>query len=123
MPARLLLLTVVASFLSLRSAAAQRSTPPGAPGAPVARGAADSIQTGRDSTGVPAIDRVSTTKHTVTIDGKTIPYTSRAGTMIIRDDAGKPKGSVFYISYTRDQQNSTTPPITFFFNGGPGSAS
>jgi len=116
MPVRLPLLIVAASFLSLQSAAAQRPT------RPAGRGGADSAQTGRDSTGVPAVERVSTTKHTVTIDGKTIPYTARAGTMIVRDDEGKPKGSVFYISYTRDQQ-SAARPITFFFNGGPGSAS
>ena len=120
MPGRLLLLTVVASFLSLEPAAAQRPARPGTPGAP---GAADSGRTSRDSTGVPAVERVSTTKHTVTIDGKTIPYTARAGTMVIRNDEGKPKASVFYISYTRDQQNPSTRPITFFFNGGPGSAS
>ena len=120
MPGRLLLLTVVASLLSLEPAAAQRPTRPGTPGAP---GAADSGRTSRDSTGVPAVEHVSTTKHTVTIDGKTIPYTARAGTMVIRDEQGKPDASVFYISYTRDQQNPTTRPITFFFNGGPGSAS
>ncbi|MGH7651650.1 MAG: S10 family peptidase [Gemmatimonadaceae bacterium] len=117
MSARLLLLATAASFLALQSAAAQR------PVFPPARGPGDSAASSRDSTGVPAIERVSTTKHTVTIDGKAVPYTSRAGTMVIRDDEGKPKATVFYISYTRDQQNSTARPVTFFFNGGPGSAS
>ncbi|MGH7604073.1 MAG: S10 family peptidase [Gemmatimonadaceae bacterium] len=117
MSGRLLLLVTAASFLVVESASAQR------PVFPPPRGTADSAAPRRDSTGVPAIERISTTKHTVTIDGKAVPYTSRAGTMIIRDDEGKPKATVFYISYTRDQQNSTTRPITFFFNGGPGSAS
>jgi carboxypeptidase C (cathepsin A) len=43
--------------------------------------------------------------------------------MVLRDDDGKPKATVFYISYTRDQQDVATRPVTFFFNGGPGSAS
>jgi carboxypeptidase C (cathepsin A) len=43
--------------------------------------------------------------------------------MIIRDDAGKPKATVFYISYTADKTDAANRPVTFFFNGGPGSAS
>jgi len=117
MHGRLLLLGTALSCLALGTATAQRPTVPGPRGQP------DSTAAGRDSIGVPATERVSTTKHTVTIDGKVSPYTARAGTMVIRDDAGKPKGSIFYISYTRDQQNAPTRPVTFFFNGGPGSAS
>jgi len=117
MHGRLLLLGTALSCLALGTATAQRPTVPGPRGQP------DSTAAGIDSIGVPATERVSTTKHTVTIDGKVIPYTARAGTMVIRDDAGKPKGSIFYISYTRDQQNAPTRPVTFFFNGGPGSAS
>jgi carboxypeptidase C (cathepsin A) len=122
MPGRLLLLVTAISFLALNSAAAQRPTPQ-RPGFPGERAAGDSGGNSRDSTGVPTIERVTTTKHTVTIDGKVVPYVSRAGTMIIRDDEGKPKATVFYISYTRDQQDPSTRPVTFFFNGGPGSAS
>ena len=36
---------------------------------------------------------------------------------------GSRKATVFYISYTRDQEDASTRPVTFFFNGGPGSAS
>jgi Carboxypeptidase C (cathepsin A) len=43
--------------------------------------------------------------------------------MIVRDDEGKATGSVFYVSYTKDGENPGTRPVTFFFNGGPGSAS
>jgi carboxypeptidase C (cathepsin A) len=93
------------------------------PLAPGERAVGDSAGNAKDSTGVPPIERVTTTKHTVTIGGKVVPYVARAGTMIIRDDEGKPKATVFYISYTRDQQDPSTRPLTFFFNGGPGSAS
>lgn len=84
-------------------------------------GGGDSTST--DSVGVPPTERVSTTQHTITLNGKTISYTANAGTMIIRDGAGNPKATVFYISYTRDKEDPATRPVTFFFNGGPGSAS
>jgi carboxypeptidase C (cathepsin A) len=73
--------------------------------------------------GVPAIEKISTAHHTVTVNGKTIAYTANTGTMVIRDDDGKPKATVFFISYTRDQEDANTRPVTFFYNGGPGSAS
>ena len=73
--------------------------------------------------GVAAVEKVSTTHHTANIGGKSIAYTANAGTMIIRDEDGKPKGTVFYVAYTRDQEDPATRPVTFFFNGGPGSAS
>ena len=119
---------VVACLAAANAACAQRPpatspAPSQRPDAGPQRSGRDSAGGPRDSTGVPAIERVSTTKHTVTIDGKVIPYVARAGTMVVRDDEGKPKGSVFYVSYSRDQQDPSTRPITFFFNGGPGSAS
>lgn len=118
MRVRLLLLGSAASLFAFSPLAAQR---PGMPGgrAAFARGAAS----GGDSAGVPPVEKVSTTQHTINIGGKQIAYTANAGTMVLRDDDGKPKATVFYISYTRDQQDVATRPVTFFFNGGPGSAS
>ncbi len=98
------------------AAAAQRQQAPGG-----GRGAAPAAEPTDE--GVPAIEKVSTTHHTVTIGGKPVAYTANAGTMVIRDDDGKPKATVFYIAYTRDQEDASTRPLTFFFNGGPGSAS
>ncbi|HEY3883672.1 MAG TPA: hypothetical protein VGL62_00595, partial [Vicinamibacterales bacterium] len=100
------------------SAAAQQR-PGGRPGVPGAQGE----NPNQNDEGVEPTDNVSTTQHTITIDGKTIAYTAHTGTMIIRDDSGKPKGSVFYIAYTADKGDAATRPVTFFFNGGPGSAS
>jgi len=124
MRTRLLLVGTALSFLAAGSAAAQqRQGPPGQrPGAqrPAAErdsGAADS------SAGVAPMERVSTTQHTITIDGKPVAYTARAGTMVLRDSTGKPDATVFYISYTKDGVDPANRPVTFFFNGGPGSAS
>ena len=41
---------------------------------------------------MPPEEKVSTTQHTITIDGKQIAYTANAGTMVLRDDDGKAQG-------------------------------
>jgi len=124
MRTRLLLFGTALSFLAAGSAAAQqRQGPPGQrpggqrPAAERDSGAADS------SAGVAPVERVSTTQHTITIDGKPVAYTARAGTMVLRDSTGKPDATVFYISYTKDGVDPANRPVTFFFNGVPGSAS
>ena len=97
-----------------------------APGGRGGRGGGRGGGSGTDSggaEGVPAVEKVSTTQHTITIDGKQIAYTAHTGTMVLRDDDGKPKATVFYIAYTQDGEDAATRPVTFFFNGGPGSAS
>lgn len=69
-------------------------------------------------------EETSKTKHTVVIDGQEIAYTATAGTLFLKDEEGKPKASLFYAAYTRDGvENVAERPITFSFNGGPGSSS
>ncbi|MGC9348821.1 MAG: S10 family peptidase [Anaerolineae bacterium] len=70
-------------------------------------------------------ERISETKHTVIIDGREIAYTAKAGTLVLKDDEEEnPKASMFYVAYTRDDVEDTAQrPITFSFNGGPGSSS
>jgi carboxypeptidase C (cathepsin A) len=66
----------------------------------------------------------SATRHSVTIGGKTISYTATAGTLILRDDADEPTAAVGYVAYTlRDVADLTHRPVTFAYNGGPGSSS
>ncbi|QUD87264.1 S10 family peptidase [Phenylobacterium montanum] len=64
-----------------------------------------------------------TSHHTVTIGGKQIAYTATAGTLTIRDDDGKPTASMFYVAYTAGADHDPHRPVTFFYNGGPGSSS
>ncbi len=59
------------------------------------------------------------TRHTAVIGGKTLAYTATAGTLTIRDDEGKPTASMFYVAYTTGDPHR---PVTFFYNGGPGSS-
>jgi carboxypeptidase C (cathepsin A) len=70
-----------------------------------------------------AKDKISTTQHSVTIGGQTINYTARAGTMIMRDEEGKPRASFFFTSYTKEGADPSRRPVTYTFNGGPGSSS
>ncbi len=121
MSIRPLLFAAAATLVVVASAAAQRPAAPGGrPGG--GRGAGDEAPAS-DTSGVAAIERIMVAKHTTRVDGKTIAYTTHTGTMVLRDEDGKPKASVFFIAYTKDQEDSTTRPLTFFFNGGPGSAS
>jgi carboxypeptidase C (cathepsin A) len=70
-----------------------------------------------------AKDNIVTTSHTATIDGEAIKYTARAGTMIMKDEDGKPLASVFFVAYTKDGADPAKRPVTYTFNGGPGSSS
>ncbi len=66
------------------------------------------------------------TKHrdAVTIGGRRYAYTASAGTLTIRDIEGKPTASMFYTAYTLDGvKPGTKRPVTFLYNGGPGSPS
>jgi carboxypeptidase C (cathepsin A) len=69
-------------------------------------------------------ERSSVTHHELALDGKTYRYSAVAGTLLIDGDDSKPYGSVFYVAYTLDGLTDLhTRPVTFLYNGGPGSAS
>jgi carboxypeptidase C (cathepsin A) len=78
---------------------------------------------------VPPVDearlaKLSITHHSITIDKKVIHYQAAAGYMLMKDESGKHQASVFFIAYTKEKTTDVkTRPITFAFNGGPGSAS
>jgi carboxypeptidase C (cathepsin A) len=63
------------------------------------------------------------TKHTITVNGHPLAYTANAGTLPIRNDEGEIEGYLFFVAYTKDGADLGTRPITFAYNGGPGSSS
>ncbi len=68
-------------------------------------------------------DIKSVTKGSVTVEGKRIDYTATAGTIILRDDQDRPTGSMFYVAYVKDgEKGQANRPVTFLYNGGPGSS-
>jgi carboxypeptidase C (cathepsin A) len=62
------------------------------------------------------------THHAITLGGKPIAYTARAGTTPLRNADGDEIARVFAVSYTADGADPRTRPVTFFWNGGPGTA-
>lgn len=73
---------------------------------------------------------VSDTPYSVTRDaaieigGETLDYEVTAGEIFLRAEDGTPRAAIFSISYVKaGEDDPTTRPVTFVFNGGPGSAS
>ena len=63
------------------------------------------------------------TDHTIRIGGQTIPYKATASTILLKDDAGEPTGLIYSVAYTRsDVTDLSKRPISFYYNGGPGSS-
>lgn len=63
------------------------------------------------------------TKHQITNGGKSIEYTATAKETYLKDEKGEPVASIWSVAYTQTNTNPTSKPVTFVFNGGPGSAS
>jgi carboxypeptidase C (cathepsin A) len=63
------------------------------------------------------------THHSIRLGGHDLRYTATAGRMPIKDAEGKIDAEMFYVAYTVDGSDPSTRPLTFSFNGGPGSAS
>jgi carboxypeptidase C (cathepsin A) len=63
------------------------------------------------------------THHQVALNGKTLSYTATAGRLPIKRGDGKIEAEMFFVAYTLDGQEAGKRPLTFSFNGGPGSAS
>jgi carboxypeptidase C (cathepsin A) len=62
------------------------------------------------------------THHQITMDGKPLKYTATAGRLPIKRADGKIEAEMFFEAYTLDGQEAGKRPLTFAFNGGPGSA-
>ncbi len=82
----------------------------------------------------PPADVIKQTRHTVTINGRDIAYTATTGRIILKaedeKEGEKPKAAIFFVAYTVDRpegmseaDHAAARPITFAFNGGPGSSS
>jgi len=91
-----------------------------------AAGAAPASPSADGSTPIPPEVKVET-HHEWSAGGRPVHYTATAGTLLIKGDPGTPEadtpiGSLFYVAYTEDGVPAKSRPITFLYNGGPGSA-
>jgi carboxypeptidase C (cathepsin A) len=71
---------------------------------------------------IPAPNR-SVTKHSGSFGGVKITYTATAGETYLKDKDGKPTAAIFSTSYVKDGSRDPKRPVTFLYNGGPGSGS
>ncbi|MGN6549837.1 MAG: S10 family peptidase [Pararhizobium sp.] len=87
--------------------------------------AEDRPHPGGSAAGVTALlPPVATTSHTITLAGRTLSYTTEAGTLDLLGGDGAPIAKMFFVSDTLKAPADAKPrPITFVFNGGPGAAS
>jgi carboxypeptidase C (cathepsin A) len=77
------------------------------------------------------VDDLVTTSHSMTVQRRKLAYTASTGRIVLREevltdgafDGHQPKAEVFVTAYTRDDADPTRRPVTFAFNGGPGSSS
>jgi carboxypeptidase C (cathepsin A) len=125
-PAKRLSLSLAISGLVLQPFAfAQNPTAPQTPAAQSSRRATQGESAPEKEEGAIPIppETSSVTKHDWTGAGQTIHYTATAGNLLIKDDKNAANGSIFYVAYTEDGVEAKNRPVTFFYNGGPGSAS
>ncbi len=115
------LLGLTCFWFSLALASAQQpATPPAEPKKP--EPPKEEKKADKPESGTP--DKKVETQHTITLEGKPLDYTAVAGTLSLKDAEGKPTAGIFYIAYTKKGvTDPATRPLTFSFNGGPGSSS
>ncbi|HEX7391193.1 MAG TPA: peptidase S1, partial [Acidiphilium sp.] len=71
-----------------------------------------------------ATENAAITHHEIVLDGKSIRYTATAGHLVTVDpSSSKPDAKIFYVEFTAEVADHTVRPVTFFYNGGPGSSS
>ena len=80
---------------------------------------------GEPQQGPPPKDNLSVTDHEITVHGQQLKYKAIAGTLVLHDEANKPKANMFFVAYQKQpaSEDLSKRPITFVFNGGPGAAS
>ncbi len=98
--------------------ATAKTTEP-APSQPEPKPGDDKKEERFDMTEVPPV----VTHHQVSAGGTTMKYTATAGRLPIKRSDGKIEAEMFFVAYTLDGADSSKRPLTFAFNGGPGSAS
>jgi carboxypeptidase C (cathepsin A) len=123
-------LTLLLTLTLPVTASAQQPQPRPSAESPGGRAAGDSAGAPRVAT-APTRDIVAMTsappvvqRRSVNVRGQNINYTSYAGMLPIKNsETGAIEGGMFHIAYLREGANPATRPITFVFNGGPGSSS
>src|SRR5699024_9916134 len=91
-------------------------------GVPAQASTQDTTRSAASATVAPP--QFSETHHSLRVDGQTVRFTATAGSLVLRNDKNQPTASMFFVAYTRNGvSDESERPVTFLYNGGPGSAS
>jgi len=98
---------------------------------PLATGESPTGKPNAEAPPVPPKDDLVTTRHTLKVGRRTLRYTATAGRIVLREEVfedgvfkgHKAKAELSVTSYVVDAPKGTNRPVTFAFNGGPGSSS
>jgi carboxypeptidase C (cathepsin A) len=118
---KFLRLCAAALFASLGMAPGLRAQDPAADSKPDNKPAA-----GKESPPVPAIPpaaKPAVSHRRIVLDGKPIAYTAVASTTDLKNEKDEVIARMFSVAYTAEGAESRRRPVTFAFNGGPGSSS
>jgi carboxypeptidase C (cathepsin A) len=105
--------------------AAQPAAPGGAPSGsrlptPGGRGNVANAPPAADQRKLP---EDSTTKHSISLPGRTLSFDATAGSIRLFNDKGEPQADIAYTYYQLESADARGRPVAFFFNGGPGASS
>jgi len=121
---------IALSFLILSTPLPLAAQSGDAPAKPAGRGGAQSHEDAAKAEVeaawalAPVQEQAVVTSHAINAGGRALKYKATAGTLTLRTPEGKPDASMFYVAYTLDgSAPGSKRPITFLFNGGPGSPS
>lgn len=112
--------TLLAITLLLSSAAYAADTPAG--DVPPKDVKAEASASDKDTVKASVEEDAQPVNRSIPFRGRTLSYTVTPGHLTIRNDKGEPTASMFYVAYTIPSSPGRPRPVTFLFNGGPGSS-
>lgn len=68
----------------------------------------------------PPLPLASTTRHSITLEGRALAYTATAGALTLTNTSGARLGEMAFVAFAAEGVPATERPITFVFGGGPG---
>lgn len=84
----------------------------------------DAKQAPKPADASPLRETLAETSHSTTVGGRSLAYRALAGDLLLSDEAGKPRARMFYVAYLKNVKGDELRrrPLTFIWNGGPGSS-
>jgi carboxypeptidase C (cathepsin A) len=117
---RALAFALTAGLLGIPTASAQEAAPEKKAEARPA--ASKKEPTPEAAADIPPASAAAVSHHRITLGGKPVAYTATAATLDLKNAKNETEARMFAVAYTADGLDARQRPVTFLFNGGPGSA-